>query len=227
MRLRFLSVLILSLIFFVFAAGCIYEPITPGSPSQYELPGINNTTIIYLNISTMQIIENFHDVEIARVITGESAESNILNPVAVDQTGENISFNVTRDRGPGKNYAVFNFSSNFSGFIAFTALNGQDLLYPLTKNVSVKIILPLNYTAGSMFLGVMLPAPDNISQDAVGREVLFWKNPYPDNKQIRVKYQHKSTSDILFIFVLSLLLCAVIVTGYYYLTLLSLKKKRM
>lgn len=221
------SVLLLVLMLSVFVAGCISPQIQLGTPSQYELPGLLNTTILYLNISMVQVVENLNNTTSARVIIGDSSQSNFINPVAVDHSGKNVSFNVSKERSLGKNYANFNFSSPFSGFIAFTMADGQDIFYTLTKKGAVEIILPVNFTAGSRFLGVMQPAPDNITHDAAGREVLFWNDPYPENKQIRIKYQHKNTADLLVYFFISLLLCAILVMGYYYLTLSSMRKKRM
>lgn len=215
MRLLFLVLL------FVLASGCI-APVTMGNIEDYELPGIENTTIFYLNISSVQVVESVVNASSARVYIGDV--ENFRAPVAVDYSGNNVSFNVSEEFILGKSYARFDFNMPFSGFIAFTQRGGQDFTYPLTKNGSVRVVLPLNYTSLS-FLGIALPEPDNITIDTKGREVIIWENPYPE-KAIRVKYMHKDAPTLVFYFLFSLLIFAALVFGYYYMSLKALKKRR-
>lgn len=57
-------------------------------------------------------------------------------------------------------------------------------------------------------------------------EVLIWKNPYPEYKSISVKYYHKTAPAMLIDLFVLLILAAIMVMCYNYLTLRSLKKKR-
>ena len=88
-----------------------------------------------------------------------------------------------------RNYAHFNFSSNFSGFVAYTRPGGQDFTYIPVDNGTIRVVLPENFTAGTIFLGYIQPNPDNITKDSSGREVLVWNNA--QNKKIRVRYHQK------------------------------------
>lgn len=207
------------------AAGCIAPEIRTGNPAEYELPGLNNTTIFYLNVSSVQVIENVVNATSVDFIIDGNLEMNFRNPVAVDYSGNNVSFNVLEELILGKNYARFIFGSPFSGFVAFTQSIGQDFMYPLTKNGTIQVVLPVNYTVRS-FLGIAQPKPDNITQDASGREVLIWKNPYPEHNSILVKYSHKNAPTLVFYFLFSLFIFAILVLGYYYFILSGLKKKR-
>lgn len=220
--MKYLLLILLSVI----AAGCISPQIHAGNPEEFELPGLDNTTIFYLNLSSVQVVENVINTTTLRVIILDKAETDSMNPVAVDYSGNNVTFNVSRELIFGKNYARFDFSSPFSGFVAFTQSGGQDFSYPLIKNSTIRVVLPLNYTSQSSFLGVAQPEPDNITNDVKGREVLIWKNPYPDHKSIRVKYSHKTAPTLLFYFLFSLFILAALVLGYYYMSLNALKKKR-
>ncbi len=217
--------LILILLSFL-AAGCISPAIQTGTPSEYELPGLENTTVFYLNISSVQVVDNIVNSTSVAFILRDKTEANFRNPVAVDYSGKNVSFNVSKEVIFGKVFARFEFDSPFSGFVAFTESGSQDFNYLLTKNGSIRVVLPVNYTAGSTFLGVSQPKPDNITNDASGREVLAWEKPYPGHKSIRVKYSHKDAPILLFYFLFTLFIFAVMVMGYYYFSLNSLKKKR-
>lgn len=219
------SYLLLILLSFL-AAGCISPAIQTGTPSQYELPGLENTTIFYLNFSSVEVVDNVVNSTSAAFILMDRTDANFRNPVAVDYSGKNVSFNVSKDVIFGKNFARFEFDSPFSGFVAFTESGSQDFNYLLTKNGSIRVVLPVNYTAGSTFLGVSQPKPDNITNDVSGREVLAWEKPYPGHKSIRVKYSHKDAPTLLFYFFFSLFIFAVMVMGYYYFSLNALKKKR-
>jgi hypothetical protein len=207
------------------AAGCIAPEIMTGNPAEYELPGLNTTTIFYLNVSSVQIIDNVINETSADFIIGGNIEANFRNPVAVDYSGKNVSFNVSEELILGKNYARFIFSSPFSGFVAFTQSIGPDFMYPLTKNGTVMVVLPVNYTVRS-FLGIAEPKPDNITRDTSGREVLIWEKPYPEHNSIRVKYSYKDAQTLVFYFLFSLFIFAILVSGYYYFILSRLKKKR-
>lgn len=213
----------LFILFSVLASGCISPEVKMGNIEDYELPGIENTTIFYLNISSVQVVESVVNASSARVYTGDV--ENFRAPVAVDYSGKNVSFNVSEEFILGKSYARFDFSMPFSGFVAFTQRGGQDFTYPLTKSGSVRAVLPLNYTSVS-FMGIALPEPDNITTDAKGREVIIWENPYPE-KAIRVKYLHRDAPTLVFYFFFSLFIAAVLVFGYYYTSLKALKKKRI
>ncbi len=214
------------LILLVLASGCVSPPIQTGNPEEYELPGLDNTTVFYLNLSSVQVVENVINATTTKFIIMDKTETNFRDPVAVDYSGNNVTFNVSKELILGKNYARFEFSSPFSGFVAFTQWGGQDFRYLLIKNGSIRVVLPVNYTSQSSFLGVALPMPDNITEDAKGREVLIWEKPYPEHKSIRVKYSHKNAPSLLFYFLFSLFIFAVLILGYYYLSLNALKKKR-
>lgn len=214
------------ILFSVLAAGCIAPEIQSGNPAEYELPGLNNTTIFYLNLSYMQVVENVINTSSTDFIILDNNEMNFRDPVAVDYSGNNVSFNVSTVIIFGKAFAHFDFASPFSGFVASTQSIGEDFNYPVMKNGTIRVVLPENYTASSRFLGVAMPKPDNITLDAKGREGLTWDNPYPEYKSIRVKYYHKNTSTLLFYFFSLLLLCVILVLGYYYLSIAELKKKR-
>jgi len=208
------------------AAGCIAPKIQEGNPAEYELPGIDNTTVFYLNISEVQVVGNVINAKSAGFIIPDRAEMYFRNPVAVDYSGSSVAFNVSKVLIFGKNYARFEFGSHFSGFVAFTQTNGQDFSYPLMKNGSIQVVLPANYTSQSWFLGVVLPKPDNVTNDSKGREVLTWENPYPEHRSIRVKYSHKDAPTLLFYFFFSLFVFATLVLGYYYMSLKALRDKR-
>jgi len=220
--MRYLVLVLLSFL----AAGCIAPEIRTGNPAEYELPGLNNTTIFYLNISSVQVVENVINSTTVGFIIPDKTEMNFRNPVAVDYSGNNVSFNVSKVLIFGKNFARFEFSSPFSGFVAFTQSGGQDFTYPLTKNGTIRVVMPASYTSQSMFLGVAQPKPENVTIDSKGREVITWENPYPARKSIRVKYSHKNAPTLLFYFFFSLFIFAVLVLGYYYMSLSELKKKR-
>ncbi len=196
-----------------------------GNQSDYELPGLNNTTIYYLNSSSMQVVENVVNTTTADILTADSTRWNVKAPVAVDYAGNNVTFNVSKASHSGNTYARFDFKSNFSGFVAFTQSDGSQLRLPIMKNGSIRVVLPVNYTTGIILLGSPLPAPDNLTIDEKGREVLTWENPYPNYKLLSVKYYHESAPlAILFLFVL-LAVCALLITGYYYFSVRALKKK--
>lgn len=207
-------------------AGCIAPEIQTGIPSEYEIPGLENTTVFYLNFSSVQVVDNVVNSTSAAFILMDKTEANFRNPVAVDYSGKNVSFNVSKEAIFGKVFARFDFNMPFSGFVAFTESGSQDFNYLLTKNGSIRVVLPVNYTASSTFLGVSQPKPDNITNDASGREVLVWEKPYPGHKSIRVKYTHKDAPSLLFYFFFSLFIFAAMVMGYYYFSLNALKKKR-
>ncbi len=210
------------ILFLVLASGCISPEVRTGSPAEYELPGLENTTIFYLNVTEVQVVESVINESSTRVFTGNY--ENFWAPVAVDYSMNNVSFNVSEEFIFGKSYARFDFGMPFSGYIAFTQSAGQDFTYPLTENGSIKVVLPVNYTSAS-FLGIAQPKPDNITRDAKGREVISWENPYPE-MAIRVKYSYENAPTLLFYFLFSLFFFAVLVAGYYYTSLRALKKKR-
>jgi hypothetical protein len=121
------SVLFLILLL-VLLQGCISPQVKTGDISRYELPGLNNTTIFYLNVSSTQVIENIND----RITFDYQITDNIAtfkNPVAVDNSRNNASVNVSIITIMGRNYAHFNFSSNFSGFVAYSVPGGQDFTH--------------------------------------------------------------------------------------------------
>ncbi len=214
--------IVLLLLFFV--SGCITSDVPSGTRGQYELPGIVNTTIYYLNGSTVMVVDSIANETTIKYMLDDTSESNFKDPVAVNSSGNNVSFNVTSEPIFGRNYIRFDFSSEFSGFVAFTQSDGQDFNRMTMKNKSVRVVLPPDYTTGSRFLGIPNPEPDNITTDPLGREVLIWNNPYP--LQISVKYYHRSAPTILAYFSIILIICVSMISGYYYLTIRSLKKKR-
>jgi hypothetical protein len=154
----------------------------------------------------------------------DTGESNFKDPVAVNSSGNNVSFNVTSEPIFGRSYIRFDFKSEFSGFVAFTQSDGQDFFRPTVKNRSVRVVLPPDHTTGSNFLGIPNPEPDNITIDTLGREVLIWDDPYPF--QISVKYYHKNAPTMMAYFSIILIICVSVISAYYYMILRSLKKKR-
>jgi len=211
------------LLLLVLLQGCINPQVKTGDPSRYELPGLNNTTIFYLNVSSTQVIENIND----RISFDYPIVDNIAtfkNPIAVDYSGNNASVNISIINTLVGNYAHFNFSSNFSGYVAYSGPGGQDFTYFPPLNRTIRVVLPVNFTAGTMFLGYIQPKPDNITQDSSGREVLIWNNA--SRGKIRVKYHHKDMTEMLVYFVGFLLICSVIIWGYYKYSISAIQKKR-
>lgn len=216
------SIIILTLLI-IAASGCISPAVKTGNTSSYELPGLANTTIFYLNLSSTHVIDNIvNSTSVDYPI--EDNIRNFRNPVAVDYSGTNASVNISIKNTLGRKYAHFNFSSNFSGFIAYTLPGGQDFTYLPAGNGTIRVVLPRNFTAGTIFLGYTQPKPDNITYDSSGREVLIWNNP--QNKKIRVRYHHNDTRVMLTYLFGFLLICAVIVWIYYYYSISALKRKR-
>lgn len=219
------SQIISAILLVIIASGCVAPAIIEGKQGDYELPGINNTTIYYLNSSSMQVVENVINTTTADILTADATRWNVKAPVAMDYAGNNVTFNVSKASQSGNSYARFDFKSNFSGFVAFTQSDGSQLRLPILKNGSIRVVLPLNHTTGSIILGSPLPEPDDLTIDDKGRQVLIWDNPYPDHKLLSVKYYHESAPQaILFLFVL-LAVCALLITGYYFFTMRALKKK--
>ncbi|MBU4222546.1 MAG: hypothetical protein KKA10_13200 [Euryarchaeota archaeon] len=209
------------LLFFV--SGCISSEVPAGAPCQYEIPGIDNTTIYYLNGTTVKVVDSVANEITVKYMLDDTGESNFKDPVAVNSSG-NVSFNVTSEPIFGRSYIRFDFSSEFSGFVAFTQLDGQDFFRPTVKNRSFRVVLPPDHTTGSKFLGIPNPEPDNITIDTLGREVLIWNDPYPFH--ISVKYYHRSAPTMLAYFALIIIICVSLISGYYYLIIRSLRKKR-
>ena len=218
----FLGILLLILI-----SGCVYPQIEAGNPSEYEFPGLTNTTILYLNDSSVQVVENVVNKTSVDFIIDGNPDTYFRNPVAVDYSGKNVSFNGSMGPVLGKNYNEINYTSPISGWVANTQPGGGDLIYSISKNDTIRVVLPLNYTATSKFLGVIQPPPDNITQDASGREVIIWEKPNPDNGTITVKYQLKEAPTLLFYFFLLLFIFFIFVMGYYMWNINELKKKRI
>jgi len=211
------------LLLLVLLQGCINPQVQTGDPSRYELPGLNNTTIFYLNTSSTQVIENINN----QISFDYQIVDNIAtfkNPVAVDYSGNNASVNISIITLLGRNYAHFNFSSNFSGYVAYSGPGGQDFSYYPPLNRTIRVVLPVNYTAGTMFLGYIQPKPDNITQDSSGRELLIWNNA--SREKIRVKYHHKDNTELLVYFIGFLLLCTISIWGYYKYSISAIQKKR-
>jgi hypothetical protein len=211
----------------ILVSGCVYPQIEAGNPAEYELPGFNDTTVFYLAGSTVQVVENVVNKTSVDFIINGNADTNFRNPVAVDYSGKNVSFNASMGPVLGKSYVLMNFSSPFSGWVAYTQAIGGDFIYPITKNRTIRVVLPLNYTATSKFLGVIQPPPYNITQDASGREVIIWEKPDPQDGQIIVKYQHKDAPTLLFYFFFSLFVFFIFIMGYYIWNINELKKKRI
>jgi hypothetical protein len=216
----------LILLLAILAAGCITTEIDAGAPHQYELPGINNTTIYYLNLSTIQVVESVINQSSVKLVIGDSGDMDFRDPVAVDYAGNNVTFNISKGAIFGRSFVRFDFNSSFSGFIAYTQSDGQDFTRQLTDNGSVRVVLPEGYTTGSNFLGIAQPPPDNITMDSRGRDVLIWNNPYPQHQMISVKYYQRDAPAALLYFFIFLLIAAVVIFGYYRLSLRALKKKR-
>ncbi len=215
------------ILFLILSIGCISPQIQPGNPADYELPGIDNTTIYYLNGSSIKVVESVINSTSFRIDPGENGEEiNLKNPVAQDYSGENVTFNISREVSFGRSYIYFDFDTPFSGFIAYTQSDGQDFVRTITKNGSVRIVLPVNFTTGSRLLGIAQPDPDNVTSDAYGREVLIWDNPYPEHGKISVNYYYKNSAGMLSYFGIFLLMAALLIWSYYYFSIRALKKKR-
>lgn len=219
MKLFFLIILL-----FFFVAGCITSEVPAGASGQYELPGIDNTTIYYLNASSVKVVDSVSNETTIKYMLDDSTEMNFKDPVAVNSSGMNVTFNVTSEPIFGRSYIRFDFSSEFSGFVAFTQSDGLDFVRTTKENTSVRVVLPPGHTTGSRFLGIPNPEPDNFTTDAMGREVLIWQNPYP--YQISVKYYQKDAPVLMYYFSIILIVCVAVISGYYYLSIRSLKKKR-
>ncbi|MCZ7400034.1 MAG: DUF5803 family protein [Candidatus Methanoperedens sp.] len=219
--------LFLGILLLILVSGCVYPQIEAGNPTEYELPGLNNTTVFYPADSSVQVVENVVNKTSVDFIINGNADTNFRNPVAVDYSGKNVSFNASMGPVLGKNYIQMNFSSPFSGWVAYTQAGGGDFIYPITKNGTIRVVLPLNYTATSKFLGLIQPPPDNITQDASGREVIIWEKPDPEFGQITVKYQLKDAPTLLFYFFFLLSVFFICVMGYYLWNINELKKKRI
>jgi hypothetical protein len=218
--------LFLGILLIILVAGCVNPQIEAGNPAEYEFPGLNNTTVFYLTDSSIQVVENVVNQTSVDFSINGNPETNFRNPIAVDYSGKNVSFNASPGPVLGENYIQMNFSSPFSGWVAYTQPGGGDFIYPITKNETIRVVLPSNYTANS-FLGLIQPPPDNITQDASGREVIIWKNPNPDFGQITVKYQLKDAPTLLFYFFIVLFIFFICVMGYYMWNINELKKKRI
>jgi hypothetical protein len=211
------------LLLFIFTAGCITSEVPAGAPGQYELPGIANTTIYYLNSSTVKVVDSVSNETTIKYMLDDSTEKNFKDPVAVNYSGKNVTFNVTSEPILGRSYIRFDFSSEFSGFVAFTQSDGLDFARTTKENTSVRVVLPPGHTTGSRYLGIPTPEPDNVTTDALGREVLIWQNPYP--YQISVKYYQKDAPVLMYYFSIIMIVCVVVISGYYYLSIRSLRKK--
>ncbi|MCZ7384674.1 MAG: DUF5803 family protein [Candidatus Methanoperedens sp.] len=219
--------LILGILLLILVSGCVYPQIEAGNPAEYELPGLKNTTVFYLTDSSVQVVENVVNQTSVDFIINGNPDTNFRNPVAVDYSGKNVTFNASMGPVLGKSYIEMNFSSPFSGWVAYTQPGGGDFIYPITKNGTIRVVLPLNYTATSKFLGLIQPPPDNITQDASGREVIIWEKPNPEDGQITVKYQLKDSPTLLFYFFFVLFIFFIFIMGYYMWNINELKKKRI
>jgi hypothetical protein len=219
--------LFLGILLLILVSGCVNPQIEAGNPAEYELPGLNNTTVFYLTDSSVQVVENVVNQTSVDFIINGNPETNFRNPVAVDYSGKNVSFNASQGPVLGENYIQMNFSSPFSGWVAYTQAGGGDFIYPITKNGTIRVVLPLNYTATSKILGLIQPPPDNITQDASGREVIIWEKPTPDNGTITVKYQLKDAPTLLSYFLFVLFIFFIFVMSYYLWSINELKKKRI
>jgi len=140
----------------------------------------------------------------------------IKDPVAVDISGNKVDFNVSREAIFGKTFMRFDFNTSFTGYVAFSQSNDGEFSRQVMRNGSIHVVLPVNFTTGSKFLGIAIPEPDNITIDTLGREVLIWNDPYPKYNLISVKYYQKSSPLMLFGFMVILLGGVLIVSCYYY-----------
>lgn len=218
--------LICGIVLALFAAGCISPEIEKGTPEEYELLGLQNTTVFYLNGSFIQVVEHINNMTSVRIVTGEAIEFDIKHPVAVNYSGANVFFKVSQEKASGKSFARFDFEAPFNGYVAFTQPDGQDFSRPLLQSGAVMVVLPPNFTTGSRFLGIARPEPDTITLDRAGREVLIWDNPYPEFTSISVKYYHESAPRVLAYFFLFLFLCALLILVHYRKSMHDLRKKR-
>lgn len=218
--------LFLSILLLILVSGCVNPQIEGGNPTEYELPGLNNTTVFYLTDSSIQVVENVVNKTSVDFIIDGNPDTYFRNPVAVDYSGKNVSFNASMGPVLGKSYIEMNFTSPFSGWVAYTQPGGGDFIYTITTNDTIRVVLPLNYTATS-FLGLIQPPPDNITQDASGREVIIWEKPSPENGTITVKYQLKEAPTLLFYFFFVLFILFIGVIAYYRWNINELKKKRI
>ena len=219
----FLFPVILVLVLF---AGCIESGVEKGDIAQYELPGLPNTTIYYMNDSSIKVVENVVNSTFTKINLGDTTDMAIKDPVAVDISGNKVDFNVSREAIFGKTFMRFDFNTSFTGYVAFSQSNDGEFSRQVMRNGSIHVVLPVNFTTGSKFLGIAIPEPDNTTIDTLGREVLIWNDPYPEYNLISVKYYQKSSPLMLFGFMSILLLCVLIVSCYYYFSIRALRKKR-
>ena len=217
-----MKLFLFTILLLVLAEGCISPPVKTGDPGLYEFPGLVNNTIFYLNLSSTRVVDNVN-YKLSVDLPLEGNIESFKYPAAVDYFGNNVSVNVSILQILGKNYAHFNFSSNFSGFIGYSIPGTQDFSYIPAGNGTIRVVLPRNYTTGTLFLGYIKPTPDNITQDATGRDVLIWTDP---KERIRVKYYHRDTPGHSIYLSLFLLISAIIIWGYYYFSVRALSKKR-
>ncbi len=215
-----------TIILIILITGCTSPEIQEGNPQDYELPGLDNTTIFYLNSSSVMVVDSVNNSTELKIDIGDTGDLDIDNPVAVDYSGKNVSFNVTREVSFGKSHMLFKFDAPFTGFVAYTQPGGQDFSRRLTKNASVMVVLPPNFTTGSRFLGIASPNPDNVTIDGSAREILTWDNPYPEHRDISVKYYSKNAPVVLGYFFVFLFIIGLLLFGIYYRTIHGLKKKR-
>ena len=200
----FLFPVILALVLF---AGCIESGVKKGDIAEYELPGLPNTTIYYLNDSSIKVVENVVNSTFTKINLGDTTDMAIKDPVAVDISGNKVDFNVSREAIFGKTFMRFDFNTSFTGYVAFSQSNDGEFSRQVMRNGSIHVVLPVNFTTGSKFLGIAIPEPDNTTIDILGREVGVLLNAYQDAGVHEVKwdagglsngvyyYQIKSGSD--------------------------------
>lgn len=107
-------ILILVILLSVLAAGCVSSEIKTGSPEEYELPGLDNTTIFYLNRSVIQVVDSVTNATEVKIPVEDSGEMNFRSPVVVDSSGNDVIFNVSKETSFGRTYARFDFDAPFS-----------------------------------------------------------------------------------------------------------------
>ncbi len=219
-----MKLIIILAVLLVGISGCLSPQIPTGNPSQYELPGLFNTTIFYLDPSVIKVVASVNNTKDVYYQLEDSIE-DFKYPVAVDRSGNNRTMNVSIIKKLSKNYAYLNFSSNFSGFVAYSKQGTQDFtFFPAADTGMIRVVLPVNFTAGGQFIGFIQPAPSNVTHDASGREVIIWDNPQQEN--IRVRYHQIETTRFLFYIFIVLFISAIIVWVYFHFSIRSLVRKR-
>jgi len=62
----------------------MFNEVKKGTPQEYELPGINNTTIYYIKASSVQVVEHVMNKTTVMLLPGDNGV--VENAIAVDSS---------------------------------------------------------------------------------------------------------------------------------------------